>query len=87
MPQPQKSISTEFLQLVSSLVSVNIDEENDLKKLYSLCLTVKQIYFVRNLRFVGPDSFSKELLKWSFSGSKASHALAGSTAVDERRIK
>ena len=36
---------------------------------------------MRNLRFVGPVSFSKGLLKWSFSGNKASHALDGTATA------
>ena len=45
--------------------------------MHALCLAVEQIYYTRNLTFIGTFSFSTSLVKWWLHGSKSSHALDG----------
>ena len=40
-----------------------------------LRLVVEQIYYTKNLTFIGPFSFSTSLVKWFLHGSKSSNAL------------
>ena len=40
-----------------------------------LRLVVEQIYYTKNLTFIGPFSFSTSLVKWFLHGSKLSNAL------------
>ena len=47
------------------------------KKNYELCLALEQIYYIRNLNFIGPFSFSASLVKMALCGSKTAHALNG----------
>ena len=49
--------------------------ENNTRKSYSMCMLIENIEGIRNSKYVGPFSFAEGLVKWSFSGSKASHAL------------
>jgi len=53
----------------------------DGKRLNALCLLVEQIYFVRNMDFIGAFSFSQNLVKWSLSGSKTLQAIDGSSSA------
>ena len=41
------------------------------------CVALEQIYYARNLNFLGPSLFSASLVKWALSGSKTVHALDG----------
>ena len=45
--------------------------------MHTLCLAVEQIYYTRNLTFIGLFSFSTSLVKWLLHGSKSLHALDG----------
>ena len=58
-----------------------IKKHQDSRKEYSICLLIEQLYFTHNMKFIGPMSFSQGLVKWSFCGSKAVHALDGATTA------
>ena len=45
--------------------------------MHALCLAFEQIYYTRNLTFIGPFSFSTSLVKWLLHHSKSSHTLDG----------
>ena len=45
--------------------------------MHGLCLAVGQIYYTRNLTFIGPFLFSTTLVKWSLHGFKSLHTLDG----------
>lgn len=51
------------------------------KRLYALCLAIEQIYFCRDLHFVGPFHASQSLTKWYFTGSKAAVQIEGTSTA------
>ena len=67
--------------LISFITEVTSDSKKkfDYRKEYHICLDKEQLYFIRHFMFIGPFSFAQGLVKWSFSGSKAAHALDGGT--------
>ena len=67
--------------LISFITEVTSDSKKkfDYRKEYRIRLAIEQLYFVRHFVFIGPFSFAQGLVKWSFSGSKAAHALDGGT--------
>ena len=56
---------------------MDTSEDRNSKKTYALCLALEQIYFVRNLNFIGQFSFNASLVKWALCGSKTTNALDG----------
>ena len=40
-------------------------------------IALEPIYYIRNLNFIGPFSFSAFLVKWALCGSKTAQALHG----------
>ena len=64
--------------------AANIDYQNlnsDPKKLHSLCILIEHLEHLRNSHYVGRLSFSTALVKWNFSGSKASHTLSSACSA------
>ena len=80
-----ENLDTKQLQrpkpLISFITDVTSDSKKkfDYRKEYRICLAIEQLYFIRHFMFIGPFSFAQGLVKWSFSGSKAAHALDGGT--------
>ena len=66
-----------LVKLLAGMADISLNSTTSPKKMHALCLAVEQIYYTRNLTFIGPFSFSTSLVKWSFHGSKSSHALDG----------
>lgn len=77
-----------LLSFLSGLTNVPVERAEQLKmtpqekkKLLHLCLLIEQIYFVRSHNFIGPFSFSNQLVKWSLTGSKSAVKLDGATTA------
>lgn len=51
------------------------------KKLSAYCHLIEQLYFLRNLNFIGPFSFSNNIVKWCFAGSRACVTVDGATSA------
>ena len=66
-----------LVKLLAGMADISLNSTTSPKKMHVLCLDVEQIYYTRNLTFIGPFSFSTSLVKWSFHGSKSSHAFDG----------
>ena len=66
-----------LVKLLAGMTDISLNSTTSPKKMHALCLAVEQIYYTRNLTFIGPFSFNTSLVKWSFHGSKSSHALDG----------
>ena len=65
-----------LVRLLVGMADISLNSTTK-KKMHALCLAVEQIYYTRNLTFIGTFSFSTSLVKWSLHGSKSSHALDG----------
>ena len=66
-----------LVKLLVGMADISLNSTTSPEKMHALCLAVEQIYYTRNLTFIGPFSFSTSLVKWPLHGSKSSHALDG----------
>lgn len=69
-----------LLTFLTSVSGVNF-ETCDQKRLNALCLLVEQLYYVRNMNFIGAFSFSQHIVRWSLSGSKTLQAIDGASTA------
>lgn len=67
-----------LVQFVNSICSIDLDKAGN-KKLSAYCQLIEQLYFLKNLNFIGPFSFSNNIVKWTFTGSKTCVALDGAS--------
>ena len=51
------------------------------KRLNALCLLVEQLYYVRNMNFIGAFSFSQNIVRWSLAGSKTLQTIDGASTA------
>ena len=51
------------------------------KRLNALCLLVEQLYYVRNMNFIGAFSFSQNSVRWSLAGSKTLQTIDGASTA------
>ena len=72
-----KKFNSSLVSFLVSLTGIDLSKDKNSKKNYALCLALEQIYYIRNLNFIGPFSFSASLVKWALCGSKTAHALDG----------
>ena len=66
-----------LVKLLVGMVDILLNSTTSPKKMLALCLAFEQIYYTRNLTFIGPFSFSTSLVKWLLYHSKSSHTLDG----------
>ena len=65
-----------LIRLLCAATIFNINQlESNTRKSYSICMLIKHLERIRNATYIGPFSFAKGLVKWNFSGFKASQSL------------
>ena len=72
-----KKFNSSLVSFLVSLTGIDLSKDKNSEKNYALCLALEQIYYSRNLNFLGPFSFSASLVKWALCGSKTVHAVDG----------
>ena len=72
-----KKFNSSLVSFLVSLTGIDKSKHRNSKKNYVLCLALKQIYYARNLNFVGLFLFSASLVKWGLCESKTAHAFDG----------
>ena len=63
-----------LVEFFASCTSTDINR-NHKRKIYSFCLLLKQVERLRKQNYVGHLAFAQSLVKWNFSGSKATYGL------------